>query len=31
MVPPLAIACTVLMIAFTIYRNTPWGSAWYAG
>jgi len=31
MVPPLAIAGAVLMIAFTIYRNTPWGSAWRAG
>jgi hypothetical protein len=27
---PLAVAYIVLTLAFTIYRNTPPGSAWYA-
>ena len=26
---PLAIAYAVLAVVFTVYRNTPWGSAWY--
>jgi Protein of unknown function (DUF2752) len=27
---PLMLAATVVALAFTIYRNTPWGSAWFA-
>jgi hypothetical protein len=29
-VRPLVIALGVLALAFTVYRNTPWGSAWFA-
>lgn len=29
-VRPLLVGYAVLGIAFTVYRNTPWGSAWYA-
>jgi len=27
---PLVLAGVTLVVAFTIFRNTPWGSAWYA-
>lgn len=27
---PLLLALAVLAVAFTVFRNTPWGSAWYA-
>jgi hypothetical protein len=26
---PLLVAAAVLLLAFTVYRNTPWGSAWH--
>jgi hypothetical protein len=26
---PLLIGFLVITVAFTVYRNTPWGSAWY--
>jgi hypothetical protein len=26
----LVLGATLVMLAFTIYRNTPWGSGWYA-
>jgi hypothetical protein len=26
----LTVAGSVLAVAFTVYRNTPWGSAWRA-
>lgn len=26
---PLLMAYAALMLAFTVFRNTPWGSAWY--
>lgn len=26
----LVAVCVVVTIAFTVYRNTPWGSAWFA-
>lgn len=29
-VRPLVIAGSVIAVAFTVYRNTPWGSAWFA-
>jgi hypothetical protein len=27
---PLLLGYAVLAMAFTVFRNTPWGSAWYA-
>jgi hypothetical protein len=27
---PLTLGYAVLLVVFTVYRNTPWGSAWYA-
>jgi hypothetical protein len=30
LVRPLLLAAVVLTVAFTVYRNTPWGSAWHA-
>ena len=29
-VRPLVIGFAVLVLAFTVFRNTPWGSGWYA-
>lgn len=29
-VRPLLVAAAVLLLVFTVYRNTPWGSAWKA-
>jgi hypothetical protein len=29
-VQPLLLATTALWVAFTVFRNTPWGSAWRA-
>jgi hypothetical protein len=29
-VRPLVLVGTAVAIAFTVYRNTPWGSAWFA-
>jgi hypothetical protein len=29
-VRPLLVGVGVLVLAFTVYRNTPWGSAWHA-
>jgi len=26
----LLVTLTVLVVTFTVFRNTPWGSAWYA-
>lgn len=26
-----AAAYGLVLLAFTVYRNTPWGAAWYAG
>jgi len=28
-VRPLLVAGAVLLLAFTVYRNTPWGAAWH--
>jgi hypothetical protein len=28
-VRPLLVAAAVLLLLFTVYRNTPWGSAWH--
>lgn len=28
-VRPLLVVAAVLALAFTVYRNTPWGSAWH--
>jgi hypothetical protein len=30
LVRPLLVAVAVLTLAFTVYRNTPWGSPWHA-
>lgn len=27
---PLMLAATAITLVFTVYRNTPWGSAWFA-
>lgn len=27
---PLVLAGVALVVVFTVFRNTPWGSAWYA-